>query len=353
VSITLHDLAGAIDGAYTGPPALELRGVAAIEKAETGDVTFLSNRKYERFLASTRASAIILGADTKFDRDDVAVIRVKDSYFGFALALRAFHPPHQPERTVIHPSAVISGTAKLGANISVGPCAVIGEGAAVGDRSIIGAGTVLDAGVSIGRDCTIHPNVTILAKARIGDRVIIHAGATIGSDGFGFAPANGRYEKVLQIGGVEIGDDVEIGANCAIDRGALADTVIKRGTKLDNLIQIAHNVIIGEDTVIAAQSGVSGSTTGGDRVLIAGQVGLVGHIDIGDDVTIGAQSGVSKSLHGPGKTFRGAPADEIREELRREASVRRLPELIETVRELKQRLEELERNTGIRSETEE
>ncbi|MDH7516315.1 MAG: UDP-3-O-(3-hydroxymyristoyl)glucosamine N-acyltransferase [Bacteroidota bacterium] len=340
--MTTRELAAHLGGFLTGPGDRIVRSVAPIETAGPGEVTFLANRKYERFLETTRAGAIILDMRTHFEREDIAVIRVDDPYLGFARALRLFHPDTRPEGRTVHPSAVVHPTAVLGENIMIGATSVIAEGASVGDGTTIGAGVVIGDGVVIGKDCRIHPNVTILAGTRIGDRVVIHAGTTIGSDGFGFAPVEGRYEKIPQVGSVIIEDDVEIGANCAIDRGALSDTVIRRGAKLDNLIQIAHNVVIGEHTIIAAQSGVSGSTIVGNHVVIAGQVGIVGHIEIGDGVTVGAQSGVSKSLHGAGKIFRGSPANELHEELRQEAAMRRLPGLIRSVEELETRLRMLE-----------
>ncbi|MBL0175132.1 MAG: UDP-3-O-(3-hydroxymyristoyl)glucosamine N-acyltransferase [Ignavibacteria bacterium] len=335
---TLKDLAELLRGSFEGDPALELTGVAPIEHAAAGAVTFLANKKYQRHLTETAASAVILDASMPCPRPDVGVIRVQDPYLSFARALRFFHPAPARTETVVDPSSSVHATAVLGRGVTVGPLAVLEEGVTVGDGSTVMAGAVLTAGCAIGRDCLVYPNVSILAKARVGDRVIIHAGATIGSDGFGFAPVERTWEKIPQVGSVRIGDDVEIGANCAIDRGALEDTVIGRGSKLDNLIQIAHNVRIGEDTVIAAQAGISGSTIVGTHVIIAGQVGLVGHIEIADDVTVGAQSGVSKSILETGKVFRGSPAHEIHDELRAEAAIRQLPDLLRTVRALEAQL---------------
>ncbi|MBI5646407.1 MAG: UDP-3-O-(3-hydroxymyristoyl)glucosamine N-acyltransferase [Ignavibacteriae bacterium] len=342
MNVTVHELAALLGGRYSGPGDVELRGLAPIDSAEQGDITFLANKKYDRFLATTRASAIILDETLPFLREDVAVIRVKDPYLSFALALRHFHPAPSPRETEIHPSAIIDPSARIGARVRIGAGVVVEAGAAVGDGTVLHAGAVIGEGVHIGEQCLIYPNVSILARASIGNRVIIHGGATIGSDGFGFAPAAGSYMKIPQVGSVVIGDDVEIGANSTVDRGALGDTIIRRGAKLDNLIQIAHNVIVGEDTVIAAQAGISGSTTLGSHVIIAGQAGLVGHIEIAENVTVGAQSGVSKSIMQPGKTYRGSPAHEIHDELRQEAAMRQVPDLIATVRTLEARLREAE-----------
>jgi UDP-3-O-[3-hydroxymyristoyl] glucosamine N-acyltransferase len=342
VAIPLASLASICGAAIDGDPSTVITGVAAIQDAQSGQITFLANKRYERYLDTTRASAIILDETTSVHRKDIAVLRMRNPYFGFVVALRHFHPPGSPYAPGIHPHATVHPSAQLGADVHIGARAVIEEGVSIGARSAIAAGTVLTKDVTVGEDCILHPNVTVLARAALGHRVIVHSGATIGSDGFGFAPVEGRFEKIPQTGTVILRDDVEIGANSTIDRATLGATVIGRGTKLDNLIQIAHNVEIGEDSVIAAQSGVSGSTMLGSRVMIGGQVGIVGHLEIADGVSIGAQSGVSKSILDKGKVFRGSPAHELREELRQEAALRRLPELIATVRALEERIARLE-----------
>ncbi len=339
---TLAELAGHLGAEYTGDPELVLHAVAKIEEAGPGHVAFLANQKYEHHLATTGASAVIVGRDTAAPDRAVALLRVDDPYFGFVLALRLFHDSTRLRMPGIDLSAAIHPSACIGANVHIGALASVGRDAVIGDNAIICEAAVVTEGVKIGRNTTIHPNVTVLAKAVIGERVIVHAGTTIGSDGFGFAQVGGRNEKVPQVGTVVIEDDVEIGANCAIDRGTLGATTIRRGVKIDNLIQIAHNVEIGEHTVIAAQTGVSGSTKIGRHCMIAGQVGFVGHLVIGDGVIVGAQAGVSKSITGAGKVYRGAPARELREELRQEAALRRLPDLIAEVQELKKHLKDLE-----------
>ena len=339
---TLLDIAQLLGADPEGDPQLELARLAPIEEAGPGDLTFLANKKYEKHLETTKASAVIVGRKTVVARDDIALLRMDDPYLGFVHALRTFFPPTRYAETAIHPSSVIDPTAELAGDVTVCAQAVVGKNVRIGRGSVIAEGVVLRDHVVIGENCMIYPNVTILDRTRIGNRVILHAGTTIGSDGFGFAPHEGRYEKIPQVGFVIIEDDVEIGANCAIDRGTLGPTTIRRGAKLDNLIQIAHNVAVGEDNVIAAQAGISGSTVLRKNVIIAGQVGLVGHIEIGEHVTVGAQAGVSKDLAGEGKMFRGSPAREIHEELRLEAAMRHLPELIKTVRRQEARIAELE-----------
>ena len=342
MSIPLEQLGALIGASVTGDPTRVITGVATIQDAKPGEITFLANKRYAQYLQTTNASAIILDENTPVQRTDITVLRTKNPYYGFVLVLRYFHPAGSPYAPGMHPDATVHPTAVLAPEVSIGARAVIEAGVSIGARTAVAAGAVITDSVHIGEDCVIHPNVSILARAVIGNRVIIHAGTTIGSDGFGFAPIRGGYEKIPQVGTVIVHDDVEIGANCTIDRATLGATILGRGCKLDNLIQIAHNVEIGEDTVVAAQSGVSGSTVIGRHVLVGGQVGIVGHIEIADGVSIGAQSGVSKSIMEEGKVFRGSPAHELREELRQEAATRKLPELITTVRALEEKILKLE-----------
>ena len=340
--MTLEKLAGILNADFHGDPALELHRLSTIEDAREGDVTFVSNKRYEKFLSTTRASAVIVSTQLAVERNDLAILRMKDPYVGFVKCLHVFFTPVKRTERGIHSTAWVDPSATVHPDSFVGANACIGAHSAIGRGTVISEGVVVASNVTIGEECLLYPNVSVIDDTRIGNRVIIHAGTTIGSDGFGFAPVGDSYEKIPQVGFVRIEDDVEIGANCAVDRGALGPTVIHTGTKLDNLIQIAHNVQIGEHTVIAAQSGISGSTVIGRHALIGGQVGIVGHIEIGDDVKIGAQAGISKSLPENGKTYRGSPAREFHEELRLEAAMRQLPELIRTVREQQQRITELE-----------
>ena len=342
MTFTLNILAEKLAAVLEGDGETVITGIAPIESAGPGDITFLANKKYRKFLETTHASCVILAPELPVPPGGPSCLRLKDPYFGFVQALRLFHPPTRYAAPGVHTQSTVDASAELGEDVTVAAHAFIGRNARIGRGSVIAEGAVIRDDAVIGEDCLVYPNVTILDRCRLGNRVIVHSGTTIGSDGFGFAPVEGRYEKIPQAGFVLIEDDVEIGANCAIDRGTIGPTVIRRGAKLDNLIQIAHNVEVGEDTVIAAQSGISGSTTLGRNVIVAGQAGLVGHITIGDGVTIGAQAGISKDLQGEGKMFRGSPAREIHEELRLEAAMRQLPDLIRTVHRQEARIAELE-----------
>jgi UDP-3-O-[3-hydroxymyristoyl] glucosamine N-acyltransferase (EC 2.3.1.-) len=241
----------------------------------------------------------------------------------------------------IHKTAIIAKSVKLGKGVAVGPFCVIEEGAQIGDRSVIYASCYIGYKTKIGKDCLIYPKISIRDKITIGDRVIIHGGTVIGSDGFGFATVKGLHHKIPQIGTVVIEDDVEIGANVTIDRARFDKTIIGRGTKIDNLVQIAHNVVVGENSIIVAQAGISGSTVIGNNVTLAGQAGLVGHITIGDGAIVAAQAGVTKSVP-PNTMVSGYPAREHESARKVIACVQRLPELVETIRDLKKRIEELE-----------
>ncbi len=340
---SLSQLARLLEGSFTGDPDLALHNVAKIEEAVAGEITFIANPKYQKFIETTSASAVIVSDKIDVKRKDLGVIKVSDPYIGFVKALQYFNPPKELLPIGIHEKSVVAETAVIGTDVRIGACSVIGDPLKIGNSTIIFRGAFLGDEVTIGSDCIIYPNVSVLWRCQIGNNVIVHAGATIGSDGFGFVPKGEGYEKIPQLGNVIIDDDVEIGANSTIDRATIGSTHIKRGVKIDNLVQVAHNVVIGEDTAIAAQTGISGSTALGKHVVLAGQVGLVGHIEIADNVIVTAQSGVSKSLTETGKMYRGSPAKEFHEELRLEAAMRRLPELIKTLRELQDKLERLEK----------
>jgi len=346
----LGEIARALKADVDGNAHVDIRRVAKIEDASEGDITFLANPRYTKFLASTEASAVIVGREVHWDDADAgrraalpALVRVDDPYASFLKTLVLFNPPKDPLPPGIHPASVVHPTAELGPGVRVGANAVIGARCTVGAGAMISAGTVLGDDVAVGARTLLHPNVTVRDGCRIGARVIIHSGTVVGSDGFGFAPLpDGTFEKIPQVGIVVVEDDVEIGANCAIDRATLGETVIRKGAKLDNLIQIAHNVVVGENTVIAAQTGISGSTKLGNNVMMAGQVGITGHLDIADRTKIGAQSGVHRSITSPGGSFFGSPAAPQREALRIAAAMTHLPDLLGTVRELKAAIEKLE-----------
>jgi len=271
-----------------------------------------------------------------------ALVRVDDPYLAFLKVLKRLTPALDAFPTGVHPTAVVSPAAKIGKNVDLGACVVVGDGAIIGDGTRIAEGCVVGRQAEIGRECLFYPNVTLYHQCRIGNRVTIHSGTVIGSDGFGFAPKpDGTYEKIPQLGIVVVGDDVEIGSNCSIDRATMGETRIERGVKLDNLIQVAHNVVIGENTVIAALSGISGSTKIGKNVMVGGQVGFAGHLEVADKTIIYAQSGIPKSIKEPGKTFFGTPIKERSKAMRIEAVIRSLPELALEVRELRQKVDSL------------
>lgn len=339
MKVTLDAVAKAIDGTVVGDGSIEIVGVAGIREAREGELTFLANPRYEPYIRQTRASAIIV-AENHLDCGK-PLIQNSNPYLAFLKAVRFFQGDGtRPDRGP-HPSAVLAPGAVLDPTASVGPCAVVEGGASIGARSIVHAGCYVGAGARIGEDCLLYPNVTLREGCELGHRVIVHSGTVIGSDGFGFVRDGEIYRKLPQVGNVVVEDDVELGACVTIDRATTGTTRIGSGTKIDNLVQIAHNVQIGKNCIIVAQVGVSGSTTLGDHVVLAGQVGIVGHIEIGAGAMIGAQSGVSNSVK-PGEKLFGSPARPVTQAKRIEASLNYLPELIQTVRKLKRRVEKLE-----------
>lgn len=288
-------------------------------------------------MGSTKASACLIPEDLAGSSSHAVLIVVADVDLALLKATALMYPKERRLKDV-DKSAKVNLKAQLGQNVGIGRNVLIGEACRIGSDTEIRHNTVIGRNVRIGKECRIYPNVTIYDDTEIGDRVIIHSGTVIGSDGFGFVRKKGRQEKIRQLGNVRIGNDVEIGANCAIDRATFGSTLIKRGTKLDNLIQVAHNVEIGEDCVIAAQTGIAGSTRIGNRVVIAGQVGIVGHVIIGDDVTIGAQAGVIGNIPA-GEAFSGYPARPHQEALQREARLNRLEKLEIEIARILEKLE--------------
>jgi UDP-3-O-[3-hydroxymyristoyl] glucosamine N-acyltransferase len=330
-------LAERLSCALQGDGSVEVTRVRGLEEAGPGDLTFVANPRYLGKLSSTRASAVIVSPKTPCPLPSLIS---ENPYLAFAHAVAALHPAGRPAPGV-HPSAQVDPTAVLGEGIHVGAFAVLGPRVRVGARTTIRPQVVLYEDVSVGDDCVLHSGVQVREGCRLGHRVIVHNGAVVGGDGFGFAKDEaGRYHKIPQVGIVVVEDDVEIGALTAIDRAALGETRIGRGTKLDNLVQVGHSVTIGEDTVIAGQVGIAGSTRVGNRVTLAGQVGVVGHVEIGDDVVVTAQSGVPGSLPS-GTVLSGSPGIENRAWLKSSAVFARLPELQRRVRELERALEAL------------
>jgi len=339
MKMRLEELAKTLNGVVVGDGSVEISGVAGIKEARSGDITFLVNPKYESYVSTTRASAIIV--ENGREGMPIPVLQINNPYLAFLKAVRLFRGDTQKVDPGVHPGAIIGRRVRLGEGISIGPFVVIEEDAEVGDDVVIMALSYVGARSKVGSGTFVYPSVTIREDVVVGRRVIIHSGTVIGSDGFGFARDGEVYHKIPQVGNVEIGDDVEIGANVTIDRATTGTTSISRGTKIDNLVQIAHNVVIGENCIIVAQVGISGSTEVGKSVTLAGQVGIVGHIKIGDYAMVGSQAGVTKSV--PAKTrVSGYPAAPHEVSKRLYASIRRLPELIRQFRDFEKRLRALE-----------
>ena len=341
--ITLREIAERLEGELAGDHGdIVISGVASLRDAVPGHISFLAHRRYLKDLQETRASAVVLPKGVSFDR--LPSIRVDDPYFAFAQLLHLFYDlPYQARG--IDERAIVGSRVHIGRDVTIYPYVYIEEGASIGDQVMIYPGTFVGQGSLIGEHSIIYPNVTIREGCRIGCRVIIHSGAVVGSDGFGFVSYKGKHHKIPQVGGVIIEDDVEIGANTTIDRATIGNTVIKRGTKIDNLVQIAHNVIIGEDCLFAAQAGIAGSTQIGSHVTMAGQAGVTGHIRIEDHVTVAGQAGVTKDVK-EGQTVSGMPAFQHRDWLKAMAVFEDLPELKKKISEISNRIEEIERIIG-------
>jgi UDP-3-O-[3-hydroxymyristoyl] glucosamine N-acyltransferase len=334
--VILSELASRLGCALRGDGAVEVQRVCGIEDAGPGDLTFVANPKYAPRLQGTRASAVILPPDLP---SALPSLLSDNPYLAFARAVGVLHPQPRPAPGV-HPTAVVDPGAVLGAEVHVGPLAVVGPGVRVGARTVIHPHVVLYAGVEVGEDCVLHSGVQVRERCRLGHRVVVQNGAVVGGDGFGFArDAEGRYHKIPQVGTVVIGDDVEIGALSALDRAALAETRVGRGTKIDNLVQVGHSVTIGADAVLAGQVGIAGSSRIGDRVTLAGQVGVAGHITVGDGAIATAQTGIPSSV-AAGAVVSGYPAIENKAWLRASAAFAKLPEILKRVRALERRLGE-------------
>lgn len=341
----LKAIADRLECRLEGNGDLDIRGVAGIEQAGDGDLTFFANPKYAAKLATTRAAAVIVGPAAP--AAPCATLQADDPYLAFARALALFAPPvHAPAGT--HRLADVAGSASIAPDASIGPFVSIAAGARIGARTVVFPHVTIGEGAVIGDDCVIHARVSIRERVSIGHRVVIQDGAVLGSDGFGFAHRpDGTHLKIPQIGTVAIEDDVEIGANTTIDRPSVGETRISAGTKIDNLVQVAHGVRVGRDSLLAAQVGIAGSTTLEDRVTLAGQVGVAGHLTIGKGVVATAQSGIPNSVEA-GAFISGYPAIDNRDWLKASALFRRLPELKKTLSHLVRRLEDLERRMASR-----
>jgi len=318
--------------APTGSGELEITGVASLQEARPGDITFFGNPRYLAQLRLSKASAVFVPLEFREEIGPV-LLNVENPSTAFASVVSAFAPPEVVAEPSIHPSAVVSSSAKLGERVSVGPLAVIGDSAVIGFGSVIGAGCLIGSEVHLGEGCHLHPGAIIRERCILGNRVILQPGAVIGSCGFGYEFKEGRHVKIPQTGIVEIGDDVEIGANTTVDRARFGRTIIGEGSKIDNLVQIAHNVQIGSHTIICSQVGISGSTRIGSYVTLAGQVGLAGHIEIGDKAVLGAKAGVSKNVPA-GSMLIGAPAKPMKEFKQTNFYISQLHKLYDRVKEL-------------------
>src|SRR5437867_9470838 len=335
MTFTLQELATTSGGELVGDPSLQIIGAASLGEAVPGEISFYSNPRYGTLLRKTRASAVFVPADFA-ESITTAQVRVANPVKVFEQVVLKFAPKPIGFTPGIHPSAVVNPSSHLGDRVSIQPYAVIEARARIGDDTIIGAGSYIGHETVIGSACLIYPRVTIRERSRIGSRVIIHSGVVIGADGFGFEFVENRHKKIPQLGIVQIDDDVEIGANTTIDRARFGRTWIKEDVKIDNLVQVTHNVVIGKHSVVAAQTGISGSTRVGEHVQMGGQVGIVGHVTIADKTLIGAQSGVSKDIGG-GVWF-GYPAMPMPEAKRQIAWIRRLGKLFARVKEIEKKL---------------
>ena len=327
MKLSLRDLAHALDARVVGDENTQVTGISSLESASEHDLVFVEDEKRMADAFASRAAAVVCGQFSAAERPAKPLLVARHPRLAFARAAAMLMEPVRP-RAGVHASAVVASSARLGADVSIAPGVVIGDEVRVGDRVTIGPHVSLAANVRIGNDCVLHAGVNIYSSTTLGERVVVHAGAVLGSDGFGYVrdPDTGRYEQFPQVGRLEIGDDVEIGANATIDRGALDATVIGRGAKIDNLVHIGHNVRIGEDVVIAAQTGISGSAVIEKNVIIAGQVGIADHVTVEEGAILGAQSGVpsNKVIRGKGVVFWGTPARPIKQYLRELAVLARL-----------------------------
>ncbi len=346
--MTLKEIAALLGGEIHGPDDLKITQPAKIESAKEGAITFLSNLKYKHFLKETKASAVLL--DQAYEGIELPYILVPNAYAAFVQVLKIFEPELHTSIRGISEFTFIDKSAKVHESVRAAQFVYIGPNVSVGKNTILYPGVVLLENATIGANCVLYPNVSVRENCVIGNRVILQNGCVVGSDGFGFAPYEGKYFKIPQMGIVKIDDDVEIGANTTIDRATLGETIIRQGTKLDNLIQIAHNVVVGKNTVMAAQSGIAGSTDVGDNVSIGGQAAIVGHIKVGDGSSIAGKSAIINNV--PEKSIMwGMPAMPITKYKRMEISMRRLPQILQRIKVLEKELailkNELEESRGI------
>lgn len=339
MEMQLRKIAALLDGTVIGDDMVIINNVQGIDEAGDGDITFIANPKYKNKMEYTGASAVLVSPTVRESTKNLVV--VQDPYKAFACLLGLFYPEDE-ESAGISDDAFIGEGTEIGENVTVYPGVYVGRGVRLGKGVTLYPGVCIGNNAEIGEDSLLYPNVAVYRKCKIGKRVVLHAGVVVGSDGFGFTDPGRENRKIPQVGIVQIDDDVEVGANTTIDRGTLGKTWIKRGTKIDNLVQIAHNVVIGENSIVVAQVGISGSTKLGNSVIIGGQAGLVGHIEVGDGVMIAARSGVHENVSS-GQIVSGAPHMPHQKWLRTQACVAQLPEMRRTLKSLEEKIEALEK----------
>jgi UDP-3-O-[3-hydroxymyristoyl] glucosamine N-acyltransferase len=340
---TLLELARLVGGKVSGDAGILITGIAGIREAKRGDITFLANKKYRPLLAGCRASAVVVGPDV--NGLSMPAIKVKNADMAFAMIVEAFAPEPPKYYKGVHPTVVLGEDVTIGKDVSIQAFTVIQDEVEIGDGTILAPGVHVGHAAKIGKNCHIYPRVVIRERCVIGNNCIIHSGTVVGSDGFGFSTVAGVHRKIPQIGIVQIDDDVEIGANVTIDRARFGKTHIGRGTKIDNLVQIAHNVVIGEHSFIVAQAGIAGSSHVGDNVILAGQSGVDGHRKIGNNVVVAAKAGVTKDIP-DNSLVSGFPAQPHERELKIQAILRKLPDLVNQIKQLEERLSEIQKTSA-------
>lgn len=342
MEFTARQIADFVNGTVEGNAETKVTTFAKIEEGRTGAISFLSNPKYTHYLYDTQSSVVLVNNDLQLEHPvEATLIRVDNAYECVARLLQMYESM-KPRKKGIHPQACIAETAHVGDDCYVGAFAYIGENVTIGKGTQIYPHTVVEDNATIGEGCVLYPNVSVYHDCQIGNRVILHSGAVIGADGFGFAPGENGYDKIPQIGNVVIEDDVEIGANACVDRSTMGSTIVHRGAKIDNLVQIAHNVEVGEHTVMSAQVGIAGSTKVGRWCMFGGQAGFAGHITVGDHTNVGAQCGVNSSVKG-NESLIGSPAQEPKSFFRSSVIFKKLPDMYRDLEALKKKVDELTR----------
>jgi UDP-3-O-[3-hydroxymyristoyl] glucosamine N-acyltransferase len=341
MEFSAKQIAELIGGVVEGNENATVSTFSKIEEGIPGAISFLANPKYAHYLYTTQSSVVLVNKDFKLEKDiTTTLIRVDNAYEAIARLLTAYESM-KPKRSGVHSLAYVAESATIGKDCYIAPFAYVGDNAVIGDNTQIYTHAVVEAGAHVGSDCILYPNVSVYHDCKIGNRVILHSGCVIGADGFGFAPSEEGYEKIPQIGIVTIEDDVEIGANTCVDRSTMGSTYVRKGTKLDNLVQIAHNVEVGSNTVMSAQVGVAGSTKIGEWCMFGGQVGITGHATIANRTMTGAQAGIAGSVRKEGLTLQGSPAIDAKNFMRSSAVFKNLPEMYRELNAIKKELEAL------------